>query len=219
MAATARDSLSESTVLEKTGKPLAHWRRVLDEFDCAEKGHKATAKFLVDKHGLTHWWAQTITVDYERAKGIRVVGQRHDGQFVVNVTRTVAAPVERVWEAWADAATLSKWFTTKQSHEFVEGGPYENADGDKGVFKKIVKHDRLHFTWENEKHCPGSLVIVQFLPKGKDKTTVAITHEKLPNKAGVDEMREGWSWALDSLKSFLETGKPIPYEDWLAGRK
>jgi hypothetical protein len=32
-------------------------------------------------------------------------------------------------------------------------------------------------------------------------------------------MREGWTWAMDSLRSYLETGAPIPHEDWLKARK
>jgi hypothetical protein len=37
---------------------------------------------------------------------------------------------------------------------------------------------------------------------------------KLASQDDREEMREGWSWALDSLKSFLETGKPVTFEEW-----
>lgn len=32
-------------------------------------------------------------------------------------------------------------------------------------------------------------------------------------------MKDGWSWAMDSLRAWLETGAPIRHEDWLAARK
>jgi uncharacterized protein YndB with AHSA1/START domain len=216
MASADKQGVRDETLAEKTGKTREEWNAILDAFDCRAKGHKATAKFLEDEHGVGPWYAQSITVDYERARGIREVGQRSGGKFAVNITRTISVPVERVWQAWADASEVSKWFTTSAKQDFREGGAYDNGDGDKGVYKKIVPLERLQFTWENEKHCPGSLVIVEFMAKGA-KTTVAITHEKLPDKAGSEEMKKGWTWALTSLKSYLETGRAVKYEDWEKG--
>lgn len=213
MMATSSDSLREETVLEKTGKSRAEWHAILDAFGCKEKGHKESANYLHDEFKISFWWAQSLTVDYERAKGIREIGQRSGGKFAVNVTKTIAAPAAKVWEAWADQGLVSKWFTSEHRHEFIEGGGYKNADGDRGVYKRIVPYERIQFTWENEKHCPGTLVIVQFTPKG-EKTAVAITHEKIADKKGSEDMKEGWNWALTSLKSFLEGGAPIGFDEW-----
>ena len=206
--------LSDKTFLEKTGKSRKQWHSILDKFDCKKKGHKASAEHLYKEHGASYWWAQTITVDYERAKGIREVGQRSGGKFAVNVSRTIDASVGDAWNAWADARHVNKWLATRQRQKFAEGGSFSNADGDKGVFKKIVPNDRLHFTLENGNAYRGSLVIVQFLKKGAGKTTVAVSHESLPNRKSVDDMKERWTWALTSLKSYLETDKPVKYEDW-----
>jgi uncharacterized protein YndB with AHSA1/START domain len=217
MATSIKEGARDETILVKTGKSRGDWYAILDAFDCRSNGHKATAKFLEEVHGVGPWYAQTITVDYERARGIREIGQRDGGKFAVNVSRTISVPVERAWQAWADPAEMSAWFTTNATQDFREGGSYDNGDGDKGIYKKIVPNERLHFTWENENHCPGSMVIVEFISKN-DKTTVAITHEKLPDKAGCEDMKKGWTWALTSLKSYLETGSPISYESWEKGK-
>jgi acyl-coenzyme A synthetase/AMP-(fatty) acid ligase len=34
-----------------------------------------------------------------------------------------------------------------------------------------------------------------------------------------ETMKEAWSWALDSLRSYLETGKPIAVEAWEEARE
>ena len=212
--------LSDKTFLDKTGKSRKQWHAILDKFDCKKKGHKASAAHLYKDHGTTYWWAQTITIDYERANGIREVGQRSGGRFAVNVSRTIDVPVEDAWNAWADAKQVSKWFGMKHKQKFEESGTYSNTNGGKGVFKKIAPNDRIHFTRESEKRCADSLVIVQFLKKGASKTTVAVTHELMQSKKCADEMKEEWAWALTSLKSYLETGKPISHEDWKReGRK
>jgi uncharacterized protein YndB with AHSA1/START domain len=219
MATPPRDTARNDTILAKTGKTQEEWFAILDAFDCRAKGHKETARYLEAEQGVGAWYAQTITVNYERDRGIREVGQRDGGKFAINVSRTIEVPIATAWEAWADEQVVSKWFTTKAKQDFREGGAYDNGDGDKGIYKRIIPNKRISFTWENENHCPGSVVIVEFTPKSDTKTSVGITHDKLPDKAGCEDMKKGWTWALTSLKSFLETGKAVGYEEWLAGQK
>jgi len=35
------------------------------------KGHTQAAKYLRDKHGLSDWWAQAVTIRYEWERGLR----------------------------------------------------------------------------------------------------------------------------------------------------
>jgi hypothetical protein len=43
----------------------------------------------MDEHGLDKWWAQTITVGYEQAWGLREPGQNPDGSHV-SASKTVS---------------------------------------------------------------------------------------------------------------------------------
>ena len=45
--------------------------RILDKFGLKAKVHTQAAKFLRDKHGLSDWWAQAVTIRYEWEKGLR----------------------------------------------------------------------------------------------------------------------------------------------------
>lgn len=214
MATRPKDTTRDDTIHARTGKTRKDWYSIIDAFDCRTKGHKATAEYLQQFHKVDAWYAQGLTVEYERDHGIREVGQRCDGMFAATVSRTINVPIQRVWDAWADSAQVSKWFTTNANQDFREGGMYDNGDGDRGIYKRIVPLKRLIFTWENEKHCPGTRVAIDFVSKGESKTGIVITHEKLADKAGSDEMKMGWNWALTSLKSYLETGTPVNYEEW-----
>lgn len=64
-------AFSEERVKEKTGKGWDYWFGVLDKFDVRSKGHTATAKYLRDKRKVDPWWAQAITVRYERERKLR----------------------------------------------------------------------------------------------------------------------------------------------------
>jgi uncharacterized protein YndB with AHSA1/START domain len=210
--------ISDDAVIKRTGKDLKHWFKVIDKFNCKKNGHKATAKYLNEKHDVDGWYSQMLTVEYERENGLRDIHEKTTG-YAVSASRTINAPVEDVYDAWAKPSKLNKWFTTGAKQTFREGGKYSNNDKDKGEFRKIVKNKRIRFTWENEKHCPGTIVQVSFDKKGKDKTTITVQHEKLPDRKGRDDMKTGWSWAMDSLKSWLEKGKAIPYEEWEKARQ
>ena len=51
----------------------------------------------MEKYKVPGWWAQTVTVGYERIKGLRAVGQRRDGTFEANKSRTFAVPLARLY--------------------------------------------------------------------------------------------------------------------------
>lgn len=205
-------------VEKKTGKPWSEWLKILDKYDVVKNGHRNAAFYLHEKHGISAWWSQTVVVKYEYERGLRTKEIPKPGKLEFSVSRTIAAAPGEIFDAWADPAKLNLWFTTKMKHDFRQGGEYKNGDGDKGVYLYIADAKRIRFTWENEKHCPGTEVNVWFFKAPSGKTSVRISHSKLASEKDVADMREGWSWALDSLKSFIETGKPIKHEDWLKAR-
>lgn len=211
-------SISDVAVTKATGHGWGYWLAQLDRWGAAAKGHPATARHLMERHGLSAWWAQTVTVRHEKERGLRVLHQRPAG-FSVSVTRTLAVPVATAWEAWTSARAWNRWFTTRARLALRVGGRYSNGEGDRGEFRTITPGRRLVFTWENAVHCPGTLVEVRFAAKGRGRSTVTVEHQRLASAEDAAAMKEGWSWAMDSLRAWLETGTPIRHEDWLAAKR
>ena len=216
---TGEKSISDEAVVAKTGRSWSEWFTILDRWGAQSKDHKTIAKHLHIKFELNGWWSQMVTVRYELERGMRVLGERANGKFELSVQRTIAVSATKAYEVFSDQKLVSKWFTTKHRADLTVGGKYSNADGDQGVFQIIEPRRRLRFTWDNEKHCPGTLVEVNFTPNGNGKVVVRIDHTKLASRMDREDMKEGWSWAMDSFKSFLEAGQPIRHEDWLAKSK
>ena len=71
------------------------------------EGHQI-ARWLNEVHQVDGWWAQSITVGYERARGMRAVYQKADG-FAASASKTVGVPVERLYAAFADEALRARW--------------------------------------------------------------------------------------------------------------
>ena len=63
--------ISDDAVRARTGKAWAHWFGVLDRFGLKEKGHTLAARHLREKHELSDWWAQAVTIRYEWERGLR----------------------------------------------------------------------------------------------------------------------------------------------------
>ena len=55
--------------------------------------HREIARWVAEQHGIDGWSAQSVTVSYERARGLRAVGEHADG-FAITASKTVAVPVD-----------------------------------------------------------------------------------------------------------------------------
>jgi Uncharacterized conserved protein len=135
--------------------------------------------------------------------------------FSTTAKTTVQADGDKVWAAWTMPEGMDGWFSTKTVMDFREGGSFTNGDGDTCEYVSIVPHESIRFSWKSRDHAPGSYVTVAFaeLPDGVE---VTLTHENLYSQEDAYDLTEGWSWALDSLKSYLEKGAPIGFDDWKA---
>lgn len=165
-------TVSDEAVSEKTGRTFAEWFKLLDKWGAAERTHKEIAAYLVAERKVEDWWAQTITVEYERARGRRALGQRADGHYEVNAQRKVAlAPIE-VEAALADLdpalAVAPRASDTKQGRV-------------------------LRFASD------GARVEVALSPAPDGGCVVRITHGGLPNAEAREDAKRRWQAALDRL--------------------
>lgn len=61
--------VTDEQVIEKTGKPLAHWKKVLDKFGAAEKKSNDVVAHLQNEHDVPRYWARTLTTRYLKECG------------------------------------------------------------------------------------------------------------------------------------------------------
>ena len=173
--------MSDAVIEEKTGRTWKEWTHTLDEHRAHEMAHRDIAAIVSGTYKVADWWTQTVTVGYERIKGLRARGQRRDGTYEAAKSRTYNVSVATLFDAWADAATRRRWL---------------NESGVKVRSATAPKAMRLG--WSD-----GSIVVIMFTPKGAAKSAVAIQHTKLPDKEASDRFKTFWSERLDSLAAVL----------------
>ena len=192
----SRGSVSDAKAVEKTGHGLAHWFEVLDRSGAVEKGHTAAARHLHDTHGVDGWYAQGITVAWERARGVRALNQRGDGAYEVSVSKVVAGSAADVIKAFR-ANSRRRWMKGIDSHLVRALAVALDGPGSKGFVLRADGQGRFRYKWD------GTTVQFYLLPKTDDKVSVVVTNTKLSRAAMVDERRTQWRTALNALAERL----------------
>ena len=183
-AAEFEPPMSDDAIRERTGRGWDEWFTLLDAWQAASRPHPDVARWLRDEHGVDGWSAQSVTVGYERARGLRAPGQRPDG-WSVTASKTVAVPVERLYAAFGDDGLRERWLPGAELHVRTASPP------------KSARYD-----WEDG----STRVIVGFYAKGDGKSQVALEHARLPDADTAEEMKSWWRERIGVLKDMLEGG-------------
>jgi hypothetical protein len=175
---------SDETIRERTGRGWEEWFDLLDDWGAADKTHREIARWLAGQQGIhpLAWNAQAIAGSYERSRRGRQVGQHEDG-FTVTATKTVAVPVERLYDAFVDASLRAAWLPDGELRE-----------------RTATKPRSARFDWGGD----GTRVHVSFAAKGEAKSTAALSHERLRDGAEAERMKAFWRERVAGLKAVLE---------------
>jgi uncharacterized protein YndB with AHSA1/START domain len=180
--------ISDEAVRKATGRGWEEWLALLDGEGAIGMEHKALAAMLRDKHGVDEWWAQSVTVGYEQARGKREKYETPDG-YQTGVSKTIQAPVAKLYKAWEDAGTRERWL------------------GDHEVEVRTATPEKsMRMTWLTKGADEGSSVEVYFWPKDSNRCLVQVQHRKLADAAAVQRVRAFWSVKLENLRSVMEKG-------------
>jgi uncharacterized protein YndB with AHSA1/START domain len=180
----AKRPYSDAVIEANTGKRWDEWFAVLDRWGAVERPHGEIARWVGEEHGVGGWWAQGVTVAYEQARGLRAPGQRRGGLFEVNASKTVAVPVERLYEAFIDPGLRERW---------LPGATMEVRSARPGR--------SIRANWDDG----STRLVIDFTAKGEAKSQVALVHERIADAATAGELKAWWRGRVAALKQLLET--------------
>lgn len=143
------------------------------------------------------------------------------------IEREYPAPVEQVWQAFADPGVKARWFGTddfvdvERSDDFRVGGAAVN-DGRRGpngplsrfrsTYTDIVEHERIVYTydmWLDDAHASTSITTITFEPHDGG-TRLTFTEQGVhldgvhgPGPEAAAGREEGTGWLLDRIGSLF----------------
>lgn len=168
-------TVSDERVRGATGEGRDHWFALLDEAGARDWPHPRIAEFLAG-HGVSGWWAQSLTVAYEQERGLRLPGQRPDGTFEANASKTLRTTRARLWPHLADDGAREAWAGVAL--------PVAGTSEDRSVRLEGPDGTRvtLWLDWLDE-----------------EKVRVSVQHSRLPSFGELERWRDHWRAALARL--------------------
>ena len=85
--------MSTEAVSNATGKNWRQWTRLLDVVDGPNISHRDRPVYVYEEFDISEWWAQMLSVGYERIRGLREIGQRMAGTYDVSKSKTYPVPL------------------------------------------------------------------------------------------------------------------------------
>jgi uncharacterized protein DUF4287 len=182
LAADAKP-VSDQKIKEATGRTWEAWLSILDRWGARDRKHGETVDFLMTQHDVEGWYAQAITVGFERARGMRLKHQQAEG-FTISASKTIAVPIDVLFDAFVNSRRRNKWLT----------------DGTMSL-RTSQPGRTARFNWEDG----STRVNVSVIEKGPSKSMVAVAHERLADADDAEMAKALWKERLAELKSFLES--------------
>jgi hypothetical protein len=177
----AEPGVSDAAVQRATGKTWDEWFALLDAWDGTSHSHPEIARHVYEVYDIDGWWAQNVTVGYERARGMRALHERPDG-FSMNASKTVPVPIERLFAAFLAADERAHWLDGIELRERTS------------QLNKSARFDVL----------PGNgRLAAYFTAKDGGKSSVALQMERLPSADEVERWKTIWKTQLSRLAAYV----------------
>ena len=172
--------MSDDAVQAKTSRTWKQWVAELDRVGARSLAHRDIARKLHEDFDVPVWWAQMVTVGYERITGLREKGQRRGGGYDVSKSKTYPVPIGELFAAFG-AGPRKRWLTDA-----------------KLTLRKATPRKSMRFACDD-----GTRIEMNFWSKGERKSQVQLQQGRLPDRAGADRLRSRWTVRLEALGEFL----------------
>lgn len=135
----------------------------------------------------------------------------------VNVSKTIHAPIEKVFNAWLNPKILSQFILPMPGmpNPEVKTDPREqgkftiimHVGDDKiphtGKYLEINFPEKLVFTWESPFSTDNSTVTLNFTILDENKTQVELTHVRFIDEESRSNHEGGWGNILNELNEII----------------
>ena len=119
------------------------------------------------------------------------------GAPVIEVSRVVPFPIDKVWQLLTTAAGAEA-LLGKGAKLGTKGEPWHCADGTYGVVRSYHPMEQMRLTWHADEHAAATLVDLRLTPEGSD-TRLDLRHEHLDDAALGKRMPQHWDEALGRI--------------------
>ncbi len=149
--------------------------------------HKQVAKLLHTKYGLSGWWSQMVTVQYEQEVKGRKKHEKPEG-FQISKSITLFSPITKIFNSINSPLKRIVWLKDPAI-----------------TITKSTKDKSIRGKWIDKK----TIVEFQLYQKDINKTQLVIQQSRIKTAKEADTMKIYWGKQLNNLKKYLEKNQRI----------
>jgi uncharacterized protein YndB with AHSA1/START domain len=128
----------------------------------------------------------------------------------------IATTADKVWQAIVDGKVATRYWGHANVSDWKVGSKWEHKPADNsrpallvGEVLEVAPPRRLVITWAPPAVAEATRVTFDIEPIA-DMVKLTVTHDRLVAGSEMERsIGEGWPRVLSSMKSYLETGKPL----------
>lgn len=136
--------------------------------------------------------------------------------LTLSVRRTIKAAPEAVYAAWLDPATIGRFMAGGADQTVTEARTDPRVGGDfrivmtadkeiahQGIYKDLVPHSLIRFTWESPYSPADSEVTIRLAPVAGG-TDLTLTQVRFLSEGARNGHQDGWTRILERLDAALQ---------------
>ena len=136
--------------------------------------------------------------------------------LTLSIRRIIKASPEAVYAAWLDPTTIARFMAGGADQRVTEARTDPRVGGDfrivmtsdkelahQGIYKDLVPHSLIRFTWESPYSPADSEVTIRLAPV-KDGTEITLSQVKFLSEGSRDGHKGGWTLILERLATAIE---------------
>ena len=131
-----------------------------------------------------------------------MIGKTKDAGWEIGVSRTIHAPIERVWSVLTAPEGLRLWLGEGAVLPAEKGMQFTADDGTTGELRSLRPLDRIRLTWRPPSWDHESTVQVA-VSGDRRKTRLVFHQERLADAHERERQREHWRGVLQRLEPLL----------------
>ena len=135
----------------------------------------------------------------------RPTGLTKGAGWEIGVSRSVAFPLEEVWDFLTSAEGSVVWLGAGVQRLDQPGRPYQTSDGTSGEVRSFRPLDRVRLTWQPEDWSHDSTVQFTVSRTTSGRTLLRFHQERLADATEREQQRAHWKAVLDAVVTALES--------------
>ena len=134
----------------------------------------------------------------------RPTGLTKGAGWEIGVSRTVAFPLEEVWDFLTSPKGSAVWLGAGVQRLDEPGRDYQTSEGTSGEIRSFRPHDRVRLTWQPSDWDHDSTVQFTVRSAGAGRTMLRFHQERLADAGEREQQRAHWRAVRDAVVAKLE---------------